>query len=299
MALAQESDAETSGLVPPSVDPSPAIPLQEQPIDAVTETEVDFYLPDDIANTPLDERTYIPDLLEVPPFIPPPPPVVKRLPVVRVDASVTHISKNARTLTLQRGAASTEPDLPPPAPPPPYVAPHEPTPEEIAQRIWQQRHNLNLGATVFDHQISVVNWTDPISLDRYEAVCGFDIGLLAGIGGFIHKGEDYSFFLMHSNIDTTGLRHLATEWNIEIPEVAPGEILITRGDVKDTAATASMTIIKEIIAAETPRLVPYQAARTAYHAAYAAWHAAHPPIPRDETFILRPHRGSHYLRGTK
>ncbi len=104
---------------------------------------------------------------------------------------------------------------------------------------------------------------------------------------------------MHSHFDTTLVRRFATEWNIEIPDVAPGEILITRGDVKDTAATAPMTVIKEIIAAETPRLLPYQAARTSYQAASAAWHAAHPPIPRDETFILRPHRGSRYLPATK
>jgi hypothetical protein len=27
----------------------------------------------------------------------------------------------------------------------------------------------------------------------------------------------------------------------------------------------------------------------------AAWAKAHPPVPRDETFIFRPHRGSRYL----
>jgi hypothetical protein len=293
-AVAQEPNSETS-----AEELSTALSDPSQPIDEIAGAETNSYLPDHIADTPLRDRTFIPHSLEVPPFTPPPPPVVKRLPVVRVDAAVTHISRNARTLTIQRGAPSTEPDLPPPPPPPPYVAPHDPTPEEIAQRIWQQRHDLNLGATVFDHQISVIAWTDPISLVRYEAVCGFDIGLLAGIGGFIHKGEDYSFLLMHSDFDTTELRHLADQWHIEIPEVTPGEILIIRGAMKDTAATAPMTVIKEIIAAETPRLLSYQAARTTYFAASAAWHAAHPPIPRDETFILRPHRGSRYLPATK
>ena len=249
-------------------------------------------------------RTFIPHSLELQPFIPPPPPVVKRLPAVRVDAAVTHLSKNDRTLTLQRGEPSTEPDLPPPPPPPPYVEPHEPTPEEIAQRIWEHRHNLNLGATVYDHKISVVNWTDQESHVHYEAVCGFDIGLLAGVGNFVHKGENYSLFLMHGDFDTTMLRRFASNWHLnqwllKIPAVAPGDILITRGDVKDTAATASMTVAKEIIAAETPRLLPYQAARTTYQAACGAWHAAHPPIPRDETFILRPHRGSRYLPDAK
>lgn len=252
-------------------------------------------LVDNIADAALGKRTFIPHALKVQPFTPPPAPVVKRLPAIRVDAVVTHRSKNARTITLQRGEASTEPDLPPLPPPPPYVEPQEPTPEEISQRIWQQRHNLNLGATIYDHKISVVNWTDQISLVHYEAVCGFDIGLLAGVGNFVHKGEVYSLFLMHSNCDTTKERQFADQWQPKIPDVAPGEILITRGDVKDTAATAPMTVVNEIIAAEIPRLLPYQAARTTYQTASAAWNAAHPPILRDETFILRPHRGSRYL----
>ena len=214
---------------------------------------------------------------------------------MRVDSSITIPTNNSRTLTLLRGEASTLPDLPPPPPPPPYVEPHEPTPEEIAQRIWQNRHNLNLGATIFDHQISVVNWTDQESLIHYEAVCGFDIGLLAGVGNFVHKDEEYSLYLMHSDCDTTLARYLASEWNLKIPDVAPGQILITRGDVKDAAAIAPMQIIQQIIEVEKSRLVPYQAARLRYQEASAAWHAAHPPIPRDETFWFKPHRGSRYL----
>jgi hypothetical protein len=271
----------------------------EQPIDTVIEPEINPILPDGIVDTSLGMRTFIPHTLEVRPFTPPPPPVVKRLPAIRVDASVTHLSKNSRTLSLQLGEASTEPDLPPPPPPPPYVAPHVPTPEEIAQRIWQQRHDFNFGASVFDHKISVINWTDQVSLVRYEAVCGFDVGLLAGVGSFLRQGEKYSLFLLHSDYDTTRVRRFASQWQLKIPDVAPGEILITRGDVNDTAATAPMTVIKEIIAAESTRLLSYQEQRRAYSAAYSAWHAAHPAIPRDHTFILRPHRGSRYLPDAK
>jgi hypothetical protein len=252
--------------------------------------------PDDIFDASHGMRTFIPHALEVLPFTPPPPPVVKRLPAVRVDASVTRPSKNGRTLTIQRGEPSTKPDLPPPPPPPPYVEPSEPTPEEIARRIWHQRHNLNFGATVFDDKISLVNWTDPISFVRYEAVCGFDIGLLAGVGNFIHKGEEYSLFFLHSDFDTTEIRNFANQWKLKIPDVAPGEILFTRGDANDSAATAPMTVIKEIIAAETPRLLAYQSAREAHAAASSAWHAANPSLARDETYILRPHRGSRYLK---
>ncbi len=242
-----------------------------------------------------DRRAYIPHSLEVPVFRPPAPPVEKRIPAMRVDSAVTVPTKNSRSLTILRGEASTLPDLPPPPPAPPKVEPRDPTPEEIARRIWHHRHDLNFGATIYDHKISVINWTDQVSLVRYEAVCGFDIGLLAGVGTFVHSGEKYSFSLMHSHYDTTWERRLTRRWKIAVPEVNPGEIRITKGDAEDAIAIAPLTIIKEIIAAETPRLLVYQAKRETYFAASAAWHKANPVQPRDETIWLKPHRGSRYL----
>ncbi len=244
-------------------------------------------------------RTFIPSSLEVPPFTPPVPPPRKVVQPIRIEASVTVPTKNSRTLTIQRGEPSTKPDLPPPPPPPPFVQPTALTPEQIARQIWERRHSLNLGATIYDHKVSVVNWTDHETLVHYEAVCGFDIGLLAGVGNFVHKGDGYSFWLMHWDFDTTIVRRFARQWQLNIPEVALGEIIITEGDPEDTIATAPMFVIKDIIAAEQPRLLAYQAARKTYFAASAAWHAAHPPIPRDQTFILRPHRGSRYLPSTQ
>jgi hypothetical protein len=274
---------------------SSAAPEEEYLTPAVAEERLD-------APAPL---TFIPSPLVVKPFTPPVPVVRKPPPPVRIHTSVTTRSSNGRTLTLQRGEASNQPDLPPPPPPPPYIEPHEPTPEEIAHRIWYQRHNLHLGATIYDHKISVINWTDQETLVHYEAVCGFDVGLLAGIGGFVHNGENYSLLLMHSHIDTVLLRRLASEydfaaeWLLEIPDIPTGEIQITRGDAEDEIATAPITILKDIIAAETPRLLDYQFNRAVYHKASAAWHAAHPPLPRDQTFIFRPHRGSRYLPRTE
>lgn len=244
-------------------------------------------------------QTFIPSALEVLVFNPPPPPVAKRLPSVRVNAAVTYLSKNNRLLTLQRGEASTEPDLPAPPPPAPVIEPTEPTPEQIERRLWQLRHTFDFGATVYDHKVSEVSWTDRETLVRYEAVCGFDIGLLAGIGSFVHKDESYSFYLMHSDVDTTILRKIPSYYHLKIPQVPEGEILITQGDPTDKIAIIHMSILRDVIALEKPRLLTYQIERKAYFAASAAWEAAHPPIPRDETFILRPHRGSHYLQVTQ
>ncbi len=244
-------------------------------------------------------RTFIPGSLQVPPFTPPVPPPRKVVQPIRIDASVTVPTKNSRTLTIQRGEPSTKPDLPPPPPPPPFVQPTPLTPEQIARQIWERRHNLTLGATIYDHKVSVVNWTDPETLTHYEAVCGFDIGLLAGVGGLVHKGENYRIFLIHSHFSTAAARRLTSQWLPKLPMVAQGQIVVIHGDPTDQVATTPMSVIKDIIAAEEPRLLAFQAARETYFAASAAWHAAHPPIPRDQTFILRPHRGSRYLPATQ
>ena len=266
-ARAQEQKGSTT----PATEAIPAQPESPTMVDpTIRDAQNEAALALSVQNVTATARTFIPGSLEVPQFTPPVPVVRKPQPPIRADASVTVRSKNSRTLTIQRGEASTQPDLPPPPPPPPWVEPTEPTPEEIARRIWEHRHNFNLGATVYDHKVSVVNWTDQETLVRYEAVCGFDIGLLAGLGGFVHKGENYSFWLMHGDFDTTTVRRFASQWFLDIPEVAPGEIIITDGDPEDTIATAPMFVIKNIIAAEKPRLLAYQAARTTYFAASAA-----------------------------
>jgi hypothetical protein len=240
-------------------------------------------------------RTFIPGLLEVKPFVPPVPVVRAVPPPVRIMASVSFPSVKGTTLTLQRGEPSTEPDLPPPPPPAPYVAPRELTPEEIARLLDQRRHSLNLGATVYDHRVSVVSWTDPGSLVHYQAVCGFDLSLLGGVGRFVHQGEGYALMLLHSNCDTTRWRRLAAQSRFVVPEAATGEIRITRGDATDEIALTPIIAVRDVLAAEQVRLVPYQAAREVYFKAAAEWQTAHPPVPRDQTIIFSPHRGSRYV----
>jgi hypothetical protein len=243
--------------------------------------------------TPASARTYIPSTLAVPAFTPPVPVAAKRLPKIRVDATCTLPSINGKTLTLQRGEASTLPDLPPPPPPEPVKKARKLTPTELARIAYQRRHNLKLGASVYDHKVSIVHWIDPDTATSYEAFCGFDIGLLAGIGTFIHQQETYSISLVGSHFDTT--RKSPFGHPPLLKKVQPGQILITTGDPKNTLATAPLAIIRDLITAEKGRLTKFQAARLKHQQAAAAWEKAHPPIPRDETFVLRPHRGSRYL----
>jgi hypothetical protein len=281
-----------------------SVPLQAQPQEIVSE-ETNQFLPAE--STILQDsaqaacptaRTYIPHTLEVRPFIPPVPAPPKVLPCVRMDAAVTVTQSNSRTLTVLRGEASTLPDIPPP----PVVEPKEPrelTADDFARMKYAHRHNLNFGATVYDHKISQVQWTDPETLESYQAVCGFDIGLLAGTGGFVHDGEKYGLFLIHGDINTMAIRRLARADAYKIPEVPVGEIHIIRGNPNDAEAVAALAIIRDLIEAEKPRLEAFQTARQIYFRASSAWHAAHPPIPKDETFLFRPHRGSRYLANSQ
>lgn len=236
-------------------------------------------------------RTFVPDSLQAPVFTQPVPVEPKRLPNIRIDASTTVPTESGKTLTLQRGAASTLPDLPPPPPPEPSQSASKTTSEELAQQLYQLRHSISLGATVYDHKVSEVHWTDQETQTNYQAICGFDIGLIAGIGSFVRDGESYAVDMSPGDIDL----QYASDSTLKIPAVSLGQILITQGDSKAPHATAALYFIKDLIDAEKERLTTFQEARKQQQREAAAWAAAHPPILRNETFILRPHRGSRYL----
>ncbi len=243
-------------------------------------------------------RTSIPYSLDVPDFTPPAPSIPKSLPAIRVDAELSVPATNSRTITMIRGEASTLPDIPPPA-----IAEirerHPLTPEQIARNIHHRRHNFRFGATVYDHRISQVQWNHPDTGELYQAVCGFDIGLLAGIGRFISDGESYEFMLMSSNIDTTLIRRVVRQYAPKVPDVQVDAIMIINGDRNDPVGISPIALIKDLISSEKDRLVNYQADRLRFHQAAAAWEKAHPVPPRDETFLFRPHRGSRYLANPK
>ena len=246
----------------------------------------------------LSARTFIPDSLEVPAFTPPAPPVEKKVPSMRVDSSITVPAGNSRTLTLIRGEASTLPDIP--IPPEPILQEKRPlTPEQLARLADQRRHRLRLGATILDHRLSVVHWQHPDTNESYEAVCGFDIGLLAGIGQFVRDGETYSVDLMHSNYDTSRFRNIVARMFPNLPDVPAGSIAFLKGNPKDPVGTAPITLLQDLVTREKSRLTTYQESRTRYQQAAAEWQKAHPPVPRDETFWFKPHRGSRYLADPK
>lgn len=188
-------------------------------------------------------------------------------------------------------------DEEPPQPRP--TIPRERTQEELARQIFLRRHTLQIGATVFDHRLSIVHWRHPDTGEFYKAVCGFDVGLLAGVGRFSHEGETYDLMLVHSHYESRQVRSLPW-WGIpDLSAVPEGSIIFKQGNQKDPLGTAPITLLRELITTEKSRLTLYQENSTRYQQAAAAWEKTHPVPPRDETFWLRPHRGSRYLADPK
>lgn len=237
--------------------------------------------------------------LDVPEFTPPESAAPKQVPAMRIDAATTVPAANGKTLTILRGEASTLPDIPLPPESRPIVQ-RVRTPEDEAREKYRRRHTLLLGATVYDHRVSLVRWQHPDKpLESYEALCGFDVGLLAGIGSFVRNGESYSVMLMHSHLDTTRLRKAGRANLPDLSSVAPNSIRFTKGDPADAIGTAPAVLVKELIANEKTRIQIFQADLARHHAARTAWEKANPEPPRDETIWIRPHRGSRYLADPK
>jgi hypothetical protein len=250
------------------------------------------------ASGSIHSRPALQQSLNVPDFSPPAPKPAVQVPKMRVDARITVAAQSSRLLTLIRGEASTLPDIPPPQVVNPRPA-RSLTPEQIARNIYQRRHRFNFGATVYDQRVSQVHWNHPDTGESYEAVCGFDISLLSGIGRFAHYGEFYDFSLTAMNISTTAIQRAFRLSSVNIPDVPLGTIAIIKGDRNDALGIQPITLIKELIANEKSHLFNYQKARMQHQKAAAAWEKAHPVKPKDETFWFRPHRGSRYLANPK
>ena len=235
--------------------------------------------------------TYIPDSLEVPTFTPP-PPVVPKLPLTDAEATIILRDDSGLTTTLQRGQASMAPDLP--APEPVSESPSPPLEHPISQIV-----SINLGGMIYDHRVSVVHWQHPVTRLPYQAVLGFDIGLLTPIGQFIRNGVTHQSHLMFSNHDTHGplARRAIARGRppIQVPEIAPNAYRIIQGDPSDSVGIQPLITLRDLYLAEKPRLQKLNADLAEYRQDAEAWTEAHPAPVEAPVFWFKPHRNSRYL----
>jgi hypothetical protein len=236
------------------------------------------------AAPPAAAGTYIPDLPEVPVFTPP-PPVVPNTPLPDVKVTL-----------VQRGQASMAPDLPDPALPsePPSEAAPLPLDTTLPQTVI-----ITMAGTVYDHRVSVVTWQHPDTQQPYEAVVGFDIGLLTPIGHFIHQGVPHDSQLFISNQDTresAARRAPASDPPpFRVPQIAQYAYRITQGDPTDFIGIQPLLTLRDLYLAEKPRLRQLSADIAGYQQDVQAWADSHPAPIEPPVFWFKPHRNSRYL----
>ena len=241
-------------------------------------------------NPAADAGTYIPGSLEVAPFVPPPPVEPKR-PLTDAVVTTVLVDKDQKTTILQRGQASMAPD---------WIVP-QPTPDTPPiQSTFPRRQivTIQMGGTVYDHRVSVVHWQHPATKEPYEAVIGFDLGLIAPINSFIRDGVTHHTIILASNTDTNSpsvKRAAAHGHPIEVPEIEPDAYRITQGDQGDSAGLAPLLALHELYLTEKPRLEKLRDDLAVRNAEAKAWADAHPTPPETPVFWFKPHRNSRYL----
>ena len=83
----------------------------------------------------------------------------------------------------------------------------------------------------------------------------------------------------------------------EHPKVEADQFVLVEGAADAATSTPVLGAIQRYVIANKPQLEAMRAARDQYRADAEAWRKAHPPQPQNHTIVLRPHRGSRYLKG--
>lgn len=235
------------------------------------------------------------DSLEVGDFIPP-VALSKVITPQPAGEAVRNRMANGKTLSVNRAAPSSLPDLAAIRAERERRSPDsggqersDAVPQEEEQRF------LSLGATVIDRQVSHITWVDSTG-KMAQALCGFDISLLAGLSHFRKGDTHYSILLMHGHHDS---RRDGRFLLADFAETAPmaGEIILPAGtlDAEDETL-ADLKQLRNLIEREKVKLLQFQEARSMRQEASRRWHEANPIPPKDEFVVLRPHSGSRYLR---
>jgi hypothetical protein len=216
-------------------------------------------------------------------FVPSLPP--KEVPAMKVEA-VTKRVLATHQFTILRSEPSTLPDIPKPPPPKPYA--NRPAGEGIPL--------LSIGATVYDHRLSLVRWHDPKTKIWTEAWCAWDISLLAPLQRVKVGDQSRMFFLHSSHVDTAKESKLRKSVDLpEMPDLQANGFSVIKGGDHNGDTQLILASLRDFHVTHSQRLSLIRKAQKEYLAAAAAWHKANPPRPQNHTIWLKPHRGSRYL----
>lgn len=222
-----------------------------------------------------------------------------RLGPRQVEVSVAH-DLGDHTVLLQRVT-------------PPEIIGPEPTPEQLARtearraqafETWitlDQRRFLSLGATVFNHQLTYLQWR--VGGESFSAWSNVDFALIAGaFSGFKDaQGNRYHLFLNWSEVEGPG--RLGEDRWLGVPPEFRGtgpQYLWTEGDATIPGAGQifeGLDALHQLVATHQAELQQAYAGREAREdrrRAEAEALAANPPPPEDVVVQFWPGEGSRY-----
>jgi hypothetical protein len=159
---------------------------------------------------------------------------------------------------------------------------------------------VGLSPTVYLRQgrpFTHIRWRDPGGGGEMEAWCAWDWTLLPSMFEVSGERLELDMLSVPRVVDLDKLA--ATPRRVPLPAVPwldADSFDITRGDPDAVSGRELLAAIRRHVVTHRDTLAAVRAAQARVQAEAAAWKRDHPERPRDRTVILRPHRGSRYLR---
>lgn len=193
--------------------------------------------------SPASGETFVSESLEIPAFTPPPPFIPKE-PLADAETTIVCRDDDGQAVTLQRGSVSMAPDLPVP----------EPVPDTATTRLMQHARPrallINMSGTVYDHKVTTVRWQHPVTHESYEAVLGFDLGLVANLGSFVHEGVPChsNIFCINLNTESPAAKRALSRGRPQliVPSIGLDAYNITKGNSEDAAGMKPLFAVRDI-----------------------------------------------------
>ena len=177
-----------------------------------------------------------------------------------------------------------------------------PSPQYLA---WVQARELKaykflmLGATVYDHQFTVLRWSNGDQWVR--AISNVDFNYFCGLMEFETADTIYDYFMMASNETTDSSDGQTLTWlaqaRQQLPSSVTGYIILEGNAANNPEALADLDAIHTYFSSNKEKIISDYQQRTAAWAKQERWNKSHPPVQHDTVINLWPVKSSVYLKG--
>lgn len=188
-----------------------------------------------------------------------PPDGEKQVPEMTIEDRVVH-TLPSRSITILRGAPSPNVDTPAQTGSDLPALMEEATlqQEGAAEDAASTSELLPISATVYDLQLSCIQWTNPLDGKAYEAWSKVDFNLFAGLACVEAQGKKWALMQAVENVDSSRVDP-ATGALPQIPEHpaipldGPGFVVVN-GNQADQAAVAPIAALHELHRTQSAQL---------------------------------------------